>query len=119
MISEILVIGLAIGNTTGRIILGVLSDKLHTPRQWIITACLFLMSLAIFGASWTPFCPQGPKIATALIPVAVFVGFAFGGLWSVVPTILSETFGMTNFGKVLLLHYLVYGFTATLTERVG
>ena len=35
----------------------------------------------------------------ALFPIVVGVGFGYGGLWCLVPTIVSEQFGMRDFGK--------------------
>ena len=36
-----------------------------------------------------------------LFPTAAIVGFAYGGLWGVVPVLILELFGPSNFGTLV------------------
>jgi MFS family permease len=38
--------------------------------------------------------------ARPLFLTFALAGYAYGGLWAIAPTMLSEIFGLTNFGKV-------------------
>lgn len=82
---------IAIANTAGRIIWGLISDKLgryNTMPAIFILLCagLFLITLAGEG-SWVLF-----------IVMAMLVGFCFGGLMGIFPAVTADNYGLKNNG---------------------
>lgn len=90
-------------NGIGRLVCGKLSDTV-SKRKLLMTVFLMAASAyAIMAFSQSLF----------LISVmACFVGLAFGGLFTVSAPLVTEVFGLENFGKVFGLVFTAYGFAA-------
>ncbi|MCK5164003.1 MAG: MFS transporter [Desulfobacula sp.] len=90
-------------NGIGRLVCGRLADKYRKRR---ILATVFLMaSVAYF---LLPFFTHLYVISF----LACFIGLAFGALFTVSAPLVTEVFGLENFGKVFGLVFTAYGFLA-------
>ena len=84
---------MAIGNAGGRIIAGVLSDKIG--RRLTLTLMLFfqcvlmLIAIPIVGKS---------SSAVILVLLATFIGFNYGTNLSLFPSLTKDNWGLKNFG---------------------
>jgi len=85
---------LAIGNAAGRIIAGVISDKIGRRATLIIMltfqAILMLIAIPVVGAEQSP--------ALLLVLLATFIGFNYGTNLSLFPSLTKDNWGLKNFG---------------------
>jgi len=85
---------LAVGNAGGRIIAGVLSDKIGRRLTLIIMllfqAVLMLVAIPVVGAE-----KSSPII---LVFLATFIGFNYGTNLSLFPSLTKDNWGLKNFG---------------------
>lgn len=82
-------------SASGRILIGLLSDYLlmkhHVRRRTLLAYCIALMdvgmvvALLVTDIEWLWIC-------------TVLVGLAYGSIFSISPTLVSERFGTPNFG---------------------
>ncbi len=94
----------AIFNTTGRIVLGALSDKVG--RLKVISGALFATAIAVATLS---FVPLNFPIFFACVAV---IAFCFGGNITVFPTIVADFFGLKNQSKNYGVIYQGFGLGA-------
>jgi OFA family oxalate/formate antiporter-like MFS transporter len=84
---------MAIGNAGGRIIAGVLSDKIGrrlTLTLMLLFQCvLMLIAIPIVGKS---------SSAVILVLLATFIGFNYGTNLSLFPSLTKDNWGLKNFG---------------------
>ena len=85
---------LAIGNASGRIVAGVLSDRIGRRATLIIMlsfqAVLMLVAIPVVGS------PQSSGLL--LVILATFIGFNYGTNLSLFPSLTKDNWGLTNFG---------------------
>ncbi|KAM4115077.1 hypothetical protein ACJW30_04G119900 [Castanea mollissima] len=86
----------SICNFVGRIGVGYLSDYLQHTRGWT-RPLLMAISLAAMTTSHIVFASNLPGI---LYIVSILVSICYGSLWSLMPTITSEIFGVTHLGTI-------------------
>jgi len=86
------VIALAVGNASGRIIAGWVSDKIG--RQWTIFCAMLFQAVVLSilfmiksGTGWLP-----------IILVIIFIGANYGSNLSLFPSAVKDFFGLKNFG---------------------
>ncbi|SPT67695.1 Inner membrane protein yhjX [Anaerobiospirillum thomasii] len=91
----------ALSNILGRLIMGMLSDKL--PRIRLITFDQVLSLIAMLILLLLPVDKTVFYICVALI------AFSFGGTLTIYPSIVSDFFGLKNFAKNYGLLYLGFG----------
>ena len=97
---------IAVANTAGRILWGLISDRLgryNTMPLIFILLCagLFLINLAGVGA-WSIF-----------LVMAMLVGFCFGGLMGIFPAVTADNFGLKNNGVnygIMFIGFALGGF---------
>ncbi|MDQ0206891.1 L-lactate MFS transporter [Alkalicoccobacillus murimartini] len=94
----------AIFNTTGRVVLGALSDKME--RMHIIAATLFATALAVAVLSFAEL-----NFGLFFACVAI-IAFSFGGNITIFPAIVSDYFGMKNQSRNYGVIYQGFGFGA-------
>jgi len=101
---------LAMGNAGGRILAGMVSDKIG--RQWTLFCAFIIQSLVVLalyfaatGASW------GAKWPIILLLV-IFIGANYGANLSLFPSVTKDYYGLKNFG-------LNYGFIFTAWGAAG
>jgi OFA family oxalate/formate antiporter-like MFS transporter len=86
----ILVALLAVGNASGRIVAGMLSDRIG--RLWT----MFLIFL--FQAVLMIVLRTGLNDMSAFVIVSMLLGFNYGACLSVFPSAVKDNFGLKNFG---------------------
>ena len=91
---------LAVGNATGRIVAGLISDKIG--RQWTLFGFLIVQAIVLFvlyllkgGASWP-----------IVLLIVLLIGANYGSNLSLFPSATKDYFGLKNFG-------VNYGFVFT------
>ena len=97
----ILVALLAVGNAAGRIIAGMLSDRIG--RLW--TMCIIFL----FQAGLMMVLRTGLTNMTAFIIVSMLLGFNYGACLSVFPSAVKDNFGLKNFGINYGLVFTAWG----------
>jgi OFA family oxalate/formate antiporter-like MFS transporter len=88
---------LAVGNAAGRIVAGVLSDKIG--RTWTMFAVFVFQAILMFLL-------RGLDTYGTLFVASVLIGFNYGANLSVFPSATKDYFGLKNFG-------VNYGFVFT------
>ena len=88
---------LAVGNAGGRVIAGVLSDKIG--RTWTMFAVFIFQAILMFLL-------RGLDTYGTLFVASVLIGFNYGANLSVFPSATKDYFGLKNFG-------VNYGFVFT------
>jgi len=85
---------LAIGNAGGRIIAGVLSDRIG--RSYTLIIMLLFQAVLMFGA--IPVFGAEKTSPVFLILIATFIGFNYGTNLSLFPSYTKDLWGLKNFG---------------------
>jgi MFS family permease len=93
---------MAVGNAAGRIIAGLISDKIGRSATLIIM--LFFQALLMFIA--VPIVAADKPSAFLVVVLATFMGFNYGTNLSLFPSYTKDLWGLKNFG-------LNYGFLFT------
>ncbi|QNO13727.1 OFA family MFS transporter [Alkalicella caledoniensis] len=96
----------AIFNTSGRLGLGALSDKLGRLNVVLIT--FILTSITMLFMSIFPL-----NFITYMISIAI-ITLCFGGLMTIYPTISGEYYGIKNLGANYAIIFQAYGISALL-----
>ncbi len=97
----ILVALLAVGNAAGRIIAGMLSDRIG--RLW--TMCIIFL----FQACLMMILRTGLTGMISFIIVSMLLGFNYGACLSVFPSAVKDNFGLKNFGINYGLVFTAWG----------
>ena len=96
---------LAIGNAAGRIIAGIMSDKIGRRTTLIIMlsfqTILMLAAIPLVGAENT-----SPVL---LVLLATFIGFNYGTNLSIFPSLTKDNWGLKNFGINYGLVFTAWG----------
>jgi nitrate/nitrite transporter NarK len=105
---------MAVGNAGGRIIAGVLSDKIGRNTTLIIM--LLFQSLLMFAC----IAVMGSANASAIILVllATFIGFNYGTNLSLFPSITKDLWGMKNFGLNYGIVFTAWGVGGFVMSRI-
>jgi MFS family permease len=98
----IIVAFLAITNSGGRVIGGMVSDKIGRTKTLYVVLILQMLNMAAFT-----FYQSLP----ALIVGIIGVGFCFGTLLSVFPAMTADLFGLKNFGVNYGIMFMAWGFS--------
>jgi MFS transporter, OFA family, oxalate/formate antiporter len=100
---------MALGNAGGRIIAGILSDKIG--RRWTLMLVLLIQAALMFIAIPVTTSTDGPKFVIVL--VATLIGFNYGANLTLFPSFAKDLWGLKNFGMnygVLFTAWGVGGF---------
>ncbi|TAN40051.1 MAG: MFS transporter [Nitrospirae bacterium] len=97
----ILVALLAVGNAAGRIIAGMLSDRIG--RLW--TMCIIFL----FQAGLMMVLRTGLSDMTTFVVISMLLGFNYGACLSVFPSAVKDNFGLKNFGINYGLVFTAWG----------
>jgi len=96
---------LAIGNASGRIIAGVLSDKIGRRLTLFIMltfqAALMLIAIPVVGSDRSS--------AIILVLLATFIGFNYGTNLSLFPSLTKDNWGLKNFGTNYGIVFTAWG----------
>lgn len=102
---------IAAANLLGRLVLGVLSDKM--PRVWIISLAL---GCALVGMVMLLFVSLDE---TSFFFAVACVAFSFGGTITVYPALVSDFFGLANLARIYGLIYLGFGIGSVIGSIVS
>ncbi len=102
----ILVAVLAVGNGSGRIVAGILSDKIGRQRTMFI--CFVLQAVLVFLLSRTN---TGNALANVFVLslISALVGASYGANLSLFPSITKDYYGLKNFGVNYGLVFTAWG----------
>lgn len=96
------VVLLAVGNASGRVVAGIISDKIGRMRTVaiaMVAQATVMFALLIMGSANAMF----------IVPAATFVGFNFGANLVLFPASARKFFGLKNFGANYGLVYTAFG----------
>lgn len=99
------VVALAVGNGAGRIIAGILSDKIGrrlTMFLFFVAQAIVILALAIVGGKDT-------TSATLMIVLSALVGANYGSNLALFPSATKDFFGLKNFGMNYGLVFTSWG----------
>jgi OFA family oxalate/formate antiporter-like MFS transporter len=91
---------LAVGNAGGRIVAGVLSDKIG--RTWTMFIVFIFQAILMFFL-------RGFNTYGTLLLASILIGFNYGANLSVFPSAVKDYFGMKNFGFNYGLVFTAWG----------
>ena len=96
----LLVAVLAIGNASGRVVAGIVSDRIGGTRTMLVVFVLQAALMGLLAISGTP---------VMLVPVAALVGFAYGANLALFPSTTQGFFGTKNYGVNYGLVFTAWG----------
>lgn len=109
---------MAVGNAGGRIVAGILSDKIGR-RATLITMLLFQMVLMLIAI---PIVKSTELSAIILVLLATFIGFNYGTNLSLFPSLTKDKWGLKNFGTNYGIVFTAWGvggfFMGRLSEMI-
>jgi MFS family permease len=85
---------MAVGNAGGRIIAGLLSDKIG--RRWTLMLVLALQAALMFAA--IPITADKSMLPLVIVLLATFIGFNYGANLSLFPSFTKDFWGLKTFG---------------------
>ena len=103
---------LAIGNASGRVVAGILSDIIGRPRTILIMMSfqgIMILSLLFIGESQT----------YLLLAATTLIGFNYGTNLSLFPSTTKDYFGLKNFGMNYGLVFSAWGIGGFIFPRVS
>jgi len=103
----IAVVALAIGNGVGRIVSGILSDKIGR-KPTLVMFLLFQALMVLLLSNAKPGTPLGG--AAALAVIGALVGANYGSNLALFPSITKDFYGLRNFGMNYGLVFTAWGF---------
>ncbi|MFS2222187.1 oxalate/formate antiport family MFS transporter [Pantoea sp. B65] len=102
---------IAIANLSGRLVLGVLSDKIARIRVITLAQVVSLLGMSILLFS-------SMNETTFFIAIAC-VAFSFGGTITVYPSLVSDFFGLNNLTKNYGVIYLGFGIGSVMGSLIA
>ncbi len=103
---------MAVGNASGRVIAGILSDRIGRANTLFIM--LIFQSIVIFSLLFIP-----PAQVTLLVLAAILIGFNYGTNLSLFPSVTKDFFGLKNFGVNYGLVFSAWGVGGFIFPRVS
>jgi len=103
---------LAVGNATGRVFAGILSDKIG--RQASLMIFLLFQAALIFGLMFV-----SQESAAAVVLIATFIGFNYGTNLTLFPSATKDFFGLKSFGLNYGIVFTAWGVGGGVLSRVS
>lgn len=85
---------MAIGNAAGRVVAGILSDKIGR----VATLCIVFIFQAALMFAAIPLVGAGHPNAVLIVLLATFIGFNYGANLSLFPSFSKDYWGLKNYG---------------------
>lgn len=105
---------LAIGNAGGRVIAGILSDKIG--RKWTLMLVLAIQAALMFIA--IPVTASKETTPALLVLVATFIGFNYGANLALFPSLTKDFWGLKNFGVNYGILFTAWGVGGFVLSRL-
>ena len=105
---------MALGNAAGRIVAGMLSDKIG--RRWTLMLALLIQAALMFIAIPVTGSTNGPKFV--IVMVATLIGFNYGANLSLFPSFTKDFWGLKNFGMNYGVLFTAWGVGGFVLSRV-
>eukprot|EP00301_Raphidiophrys_heterophryoidea_P004336 c11893_g1_i5.p1 GENE.c11893_g1_i5~~c11893_g1_i5.p1 ORF type:complete len:222 (-),score=33.01 c11893_g1_i5:249-914(-) len=109
-----LVISFALASFFGRLSIGWVSDTMRSRRHYFLASSLAILFITLLIAASFPF--GSPHL---IIVTMIGTGFGYGGTWASMSTIISEHYGLANFGKVYGLFCTSPAITSAIFNEVA
>ncbi len=106
---------MAIGNAGGRILAGLLSDRIGRVNTLLIM--LLFQSVLMFIA--IPLTSNEHTSAIALVLLATFIGFNYGTNLSIFPSFAKDLWGLKNFGTNYGILFTAWGVGGFVMSRLS
>lgn len=106
---------MAVGNAGGRVIAGVLSDKIGRSS----TLIMMLLFQATLMFACIPVMESAGTSAFLLVMLATFIGFNYGTNLSLFPSFTKDFWGLRNFGVNYGLVFTAWGVGGFVMSRVS
>ena len=107
---------MAIGNAAGRVLAGILSDKIG--RRWTLMLVLLAQAALMFVA--IPVTANKETLPAVLVLMATLIGFNYGANLALFPSFTKDFWGLKNFGMnygVLFTAWGVGGFVMPFLQQ--
>ncbi len=101
---------LAVGNATGMVIAGMVSDKIERTKTMFLVFFLQAITLVLFS---------GVKSNIQFIIATIIVGFSYGACLSVFPSIAVDFYGLKNLGLNYGLLFTAWGIGSIMSPIAG
>jgi MFS family permease len=85
---------MAVGNAGGRVLAGILSDKIG--RRWTLCLVLILQAALMFAA--IPLTASKSTLPVAIVALAALIGANYGANLSLFPSFAKDLWGLKSFG---------------------
>ncbi|UCH44787.1 MAG: OFA family MFS transporter [Nitrospiraceae bacterium] len=109
------VVILAIGNAGGRVVAGIVSDRIG--RSMTLAGMLMFQALLMFAA--VPVIGTGTAHAPLLVILATFIGFNYGANLALFPSFTKDYWGMKNFGVNYGIMFTAWGVGGFVMSRTS
>jgi nitrate/nitrite transporter NarK len=106
---------MAIGNAGGRVIAGILSDKIG--RSATLMIMLLFQALLMFAC--IPVMGSASASAFALVMLATLIGFNYGTNLSLFPSLTKDFWGLKNFGINYGIVFTAWGVGGFVMSRIS
>ena len=106
---------MAIGNAAGRIVAGVLSDRIG--RRWTLMLVLLIQAVLMFVAIPVTASTEGAKFVIVL--VATLIGFNYGANLSLFPSFTKDLWGLKSFGVNYGILFTAWGVGGLVLSRLS
>ena len=106
---------MALGNAAGRIVAGLLSDKIG--RRWTLMLVLLIQAALMFIAIPVTASTDGAKFIIVLL--ATLIGFNYGANLSLFPSFTKDLWGLKNFGMNYGVLFTAWGVGGFVLSRLS
>jgi OFA family oxalate/formate antiporter-like MFS transporter len=105
---------LAVGNAAGRVVAGILSDRIG--RRWTLMIVLLCQAVLMFVA--IPITGSASTPAVVIVLLATFIGFNYGANLSLFPSFTKDLWGLRSFGVNYGLVFTAWGVGGLVLPRI-
>jgi OFA family oxalate/formate antiporter-like MFS transporter len=105
---------LAVGNAAGRVVAGILSDRIG--RRWTLMIVLLCQAVLMFVA--IPITASASMPAVIIVLIATLIGFNYGANLSLFPSFTKDLWGLKSFGVNYGLVFTAWGVGGLILPRI-